>query len=66
MARKPNHFVLARILTRVVHRLFTDQAGAHSSIKTRFSLGARLLISFNAPVNNLNHQNERIKLWQKP
>jgi hypothetical protein len=38
----------------VVHGLFTDPDGAHCSIKTRFSLGERLLVGFNAPVNN-NH-----------
>jgi hypothetical protein len=36
----------------VVHRIFTDQEGAHSSINTPFSLGERLPISFNALVNN--------------
>jgi hypothetical protein len=36
----------------VVHRLFTDEEGARSSINTRFSLGERLLLSFNAPDEN--------------
>jgi DNA-binding protein HU-beta len=40
----------------VVHRLFTDPDGAHSSIKTRFSLGERLLVSFNAPDENNVYQ----------
>jgi hypothetical protein len=69
MARKPNYFVLGRILTSIEvvgRRLFTDQAGAHSS-KTRFSLGEGLPISLNAPVRaTFNNRTEKIKLWQKP
>jgi hypothetical protein len=36
----------------VAHRNFTDQEGSHSLTKARFSLGERLPISPNAPVEN--------------